>query len=75
MSKEEARTVVQILCFYRVHHQTHNPPKKTRHQMERKSALVDLTVPPELTEIESRNENHKKLSLIQPSDKLEENLD
>ena len=38
-------------------------------------SLGDLTIPPELTKIESRNENHKKLSLIQPSNKLEENLD
>ena len=38
-------------------------------------SLGDLTVPPELIKIENRNENHKKLSLFQPSDKLEENLD
>ena len=33
----------------------------------------DLTVPPTLTEI--RNQKPKKITLIQPSNKLEENLD
>ena len=51
------------------------PSQKTPASDGEEISFGDLTVPPELTEIESRNENHKKLSLIQPSDKLEENLD
>ena len=61
MSKEEAELWQEFCTFYRVHHQTHDPPKKTPASDGEEISLGDLTVPPELTKIESRNENHKKI--------------
>ena len=50
-------------------------PKKTPGQVGRKSALVTWPYPQRWPKFESWNKNPKKITLIQPSDKLEENLD
>ena len=51
-------------------------PKKTLASGGEEISFGDLTIPPTLTEIQKlTREPQKKLSLIQPSNKLEEYLD
>ena len=52
--------MARILRFYRVRCQTHKPPKKTPASDGEEISFGDLTVPPELTEIERQKSKTTK---------------
>ena len=70
--------MVWILCFYQVNHtKLITLPKKPNHQVGRKSAEATWPCPQHWLKIRilEYEKPKKKLTLSNPADKLEENLD
>ena len=76
MSKEEPAELWHEFCAFTESAANSQTSQKTPASDGEEISFGDLTVPPELTEIErQKSKTTKKIIPFQPSDKLEENLD